>query len=106
MVRVNGKDFFFKEGEGKGEGGGKSLSSVKITKRDFGEEKVLAPISGQIIKIFKKEGEAVRKGEGILILSAMKMENEILVEKDGTIKRLFVGEGDAVKKGDALAIIK
>ena len=100
LVRVNGKDFFFKEEEDREE------DKVEIPERNLGEEKVLAPISGQVIKIFQKEKAEVKKGDGLLILSAMKMENEILVEKGGTIEKIFVKEEENVKKGDILAIIK
>lgn len=102
LVRVNGKEFFFKEGEE----GNDEKEGVTPLKGDFGQEKVLAPISGQITKIFQKEGAEVKKGQVLLILSAMKMENEILVEKTGRVKKIFFKEGDTVKKGDVLAIIK
>lgn len=100
LVKVNGKDFFFKEEEDKKE------DEVEIPERGLGEEKILAPISGQVVKIFQKEKSKVKKGDGLLILSAMKMENEILVEKDGIVEKIFVKEEENVKKGDILAIIK
>ena len=101
LIRVNGKEFFFKEGEEEDK-----KERVESLKGDFGQEKVLAPISGQIIKIFQKEGAEVKRGDVLLVLSAMKMENEILVEKTGRVKKIFFKEGDTVKKGDVLAIIK
>jgi len=102
LVRVNGKEFFFKEGEEDNN----EKEAAESLKGDFGQEKILAPISGQITKIFQNEGAEVKKGQVLLILSAMKMENEILVEKTGTVKKIFFKEGDMVKKGDVLAVIK
>jgi len=101
LIRVNGKDFFFRE-----EGSGEREEGIEFLKRESDEEKALAPISGQIVKIFQKEGAEVKKGQVLLTLSAMKMENEILAEKSGILEKIFFKEGDIVKKGDILAIIK
>jgi len=50
----------------------------------------------------KKEGDSVKKGDVVLIMEAMKMENNIMSEVDGTIKSYNVAEGDTVLQGDAL----
>ena len=60
-----------------------------------GSVKVSAPMPGKII--------AVKKGEVILVLEAMKMENEIVAPQDGTVASVNVGAGDAVEAGDVLA---
>ena len=60
-----------------------------------GSVKVSAPMPGKII--------AVKNGEVILVLEAMKMENEIVAPQDGTVASVNVGAGDAVEAGDVLA---
>jgi len=71
-----------------------------------GMSKVEAPLPGTIFKIKAKEGDEVKKGQVILILEAMKMENNILAEKDGKINKIFVSEGTAVLQGDILVEIE
>ncbi|MDA3780385.1 MAG: acetyl-CoA carboxylase biotin carboxyl carrier protein subunit [Bacteroidales bacterium] len=89
-------------------------SSVPISRKDSKIKKtvssraiqLIAPLPGNIFKILKKEGDTVKKGETILIMEAMKMENNIDAEKDGVIKNMKVGEGDAVLQNDVLAEIE
>ena len=71
-----------------------------------GLSKVDAPLPGTIFKLNVKEGDSVKKGQTILILEAMKMENNILAEKDGVINKIHVAEGDAVLQGDILVEIE
>ncbi len=80
-------------------------SEVK-PKQAAGMSKVEAPLPGTIFKIKTKEGETVKKGQVIMILEAMKMENNILAEKDGIINKILVVEGNAVLQGDILAEIE
>lgn len=71
-----------------------------------GLSKVDAPLPGTIFKVLVKEGDAVKKGQAILILEAMKMENNILAEKDGVINKIHIAEGDSVLQGDILVEIE
>jgi 3-methylcrotonyl-CoA carboxylase alpha subunit len=65
-----------------------------------GEEAgLLAPMPGKILKSFVHEGDAVRKGESLLVLEAMKMEHEIRSPRPGVIRRLPFREGDQVEAG-------
>ncbi len=64
-----------------------------------------APLPGNIFKILKQVGDEVKKGETIMIMEAMKMENNIQSEKDGKIISYKVKEGDAVLQNDVLAEI-
>ncbi|MEN8119482.1 MAG: biotin/lipoyl-containing protein [Bacteroidota bacterium] len=64
--------------------------------------KVVAPLPGTILKIFVKEGDEVNAGDKLLIMEAMKMENEVLAEKGGTIKSIKVSENDSVLQNDLL----
>ena len=67
-----------------------------------GNIKVEAPLPGNIFKILVNVGDEVKKGETLLIMEAMKMENNILAEKDGVVKTIKVNIGDAVLQGDVL----
>jgi biotin carboxyl carrier protein len=65
-----------------------------------------APMPGMILKINKNNGDEIEKGESVLILEAMKMENDLKSPAKGKIKKLFVDEGNAVEKGDRLFSIE
>ena len=74
-----------------------------ITKKPGGgAAKVLAPLPGNIFKVFVGAGDAVKKGDVLLIMEAMKMENNVLAEKDGTVANVKVSVGDAVLQNDVL----
>lgn len=70
-----------------------------------GAVKVNAPMPGKILNIKASEGAAVKKGEVLLILEAMKMENEIVAPEDGTVASINVAVGDAVEAGVVLATL-
>lgn len=63
---------------------------------------IKAPMPGMILKIKKKPGEKINLGESIIILEAMKMENDIKSPVSGVIKDIFISEGTAVEKGAKL----
>jgi len=69
-------------------------------------EKVIAPIMGTIVSVKVKVGDRINKGDVLLILEAMKMENEIYAPKSGVIREVHVSEGKAVKHGDVLIVIE
>ena len=81
---------------------------LKVEKKEIkiaeGKE-IKAEMSGTIVKILKREGESIKAGEPVLILEAMKMENEIISPLDGVISKILVKEGDKVQAGDVLAVI-
>lgn len=66
------------------------------------EGSVISPMPGTILKVNVKEGDSVKAGDSVVILEAMKMENDITSPKDGVVKALSVTAGQAVAKGDAL----
>ncbi len=68
-----------------------------------GAVKVAAPMPGKILAIKANAGQAVKRGDVIMILEAMKMENEITAPEDGTIAGINVAVGDSVESGDTLA---
>ena len=67
--------------------------------------KITAPMPGTILDVKCAEGSAVKKGDVLLILEAMKMENEIVSPADGTVKQIAVAKGASVSSGDVLAVI-
>ncbi len=74
-------------------------------KRAAGGREVIAPLPGLIREVLVAEGDQVKKGQKIMVLEAMKMENEINADSDGTITSLLVAKGDSVQGGDPLATI-
>ena len=65
-------------------------------------EKVTAYMPGRVVAILAQEGEAVTAGQGIVVLEAMKMQNEIRAEHDGVLAKVHVQSGQAVEGGDPL----
>ena len=70
-----------------------------------GETSVNAPMPGKIVKVLVSEGQAVNSGDVLLILEAMKMQNEIAATQAGTVKAINVAAGQSVKVGDPLVIV-
>jgi len=70
-----------------------------------GSSEVLAPLPGLIINVLVKTGDTVKSGQKIMIMEAMKMENDINATKDGKIKLINVHNGDNISEGDVLAVI-
>lgn len=70
-----------------------------------GAAEVRAPIPGLVSKVLLKTGEAVRKGQPVLCLDAMKLENEISAPKDGVLKIISVQPGQPVEKGQSLFVV-
>ncbi len=67
---------------------------------------VKSPLPGTVMKIHVKVGDAVKKGQNLLVMEAMKMENNVTAEKDGVIKAIKVGEGESVLQNDILIEIE
>lgn len=66
---------------------------------------ISAPMSGTIFKTLVKPGDVIKNGQVVLVLEAMKMENEIFAPCDGTVSEVRVSEGAAVQPGDVLIVI-
>jgi biotin carboxyl carrier protein len=71
-----------------------------------GANALRSPLPGVIIEVLCKIGDTVKKGQKLLVLEAMKMENAINAEKDGVVKELKVNKGDSVLEGADLIIIE
>jgi biotin carboxyl carrier protein len=73
---------------------------------DHGPRRLTAPMPGKIIRVLVRDGDEVEAGAGVLVVEAMKMQNEIKSPKKGRIQRILVSEGAAVNAGDVLAIVE
>lgn len=74
----------------------------KPAPKPAGAATVVAPLPGSIIKILVKEGTAVKRGDTVLTMESMKMENNIMAERDGVVKTIHVKESQSVMQGDPL----
>jgi len=70
-----------------------------------GGNKVTAPMPGTILDVKCTVGAVVKKGDVMLILEAMKMENEIMAPADGTVKQIVAAKGASVNSGDVLVVL-
>jgi len=70
-----------------------------------GSVKVTAPMPGKILGVKASAGQAVKKGDVLLVLEAMKMENEIVAPSDGTVASIHAAVGDSVEAGATLATL-
>ena len=71
-----------------------------------GSGEVAVPMQGTIVKVLVEVGDVVTTGQGVVVLEAMKMENQINADKDGTIKEIKVAPGDTVGGGDVVVVIE
>ena len=77
----------------------------KIVNNDGGKE-VVSPIQGQVTNIKVKIGDKVQKGDVLLIIEAMKLENEVVSPFEGEVKEILVNKGQNVKAKEAIIIIE
>jgi biotin carboxyl carrier protein len=84
----------------------RSLRSRARAIDDHGARKLTAPMPGKVVRILLREGAEVEAGTGILVVEAMKMQNEVKSPKKGRIQKIVVSEGAAVNAGDVLGIVE
>ena len=68
-----------------------------------GRQQIVAPMPGKVIRLLVDAGDTVEAGQGLIVVEAMKMQNEIRSPKSGTVERLLAKEGQNVNAGDVLA---
>jgi biotin carboxyl carrier protein len=71
-----------------------------------GRQQIVAPMPGKVVRVLVKAGDKVEVGQGMLVVEAMKMQNEIRSPKGGTVVRLHVKEGQPVNAGEVLAWVE
>ena len=70
-----------------------------------GRQQIAAPMPGKVVRLLVKVGETVEAGRGLLVVEAMKMQNEIRSPKSGRVERVLVAEGQAVNAGEVLCVV-
>ena len=108
-ITVNGNvyDVTVEEGTGSTAGAAKAAAPKAAAPKAApagaqGAVKVNAPMPGKILKVNVNAGAAVKKGDVLLVLEAMKMENEICAPQDGTVATVECAAGDSVESGKVL----
>lgn len=71
-----------------------------------GVKKITAPMPGKVVRILAGAGTQVETGQSVIVIEAMKMQNELKAPKSGTLKKINVAEGAAVEAGQALAEVE
>jgi biotin carboxyl carrier protein len=101
LVTIGGREFKVQISDPKrlrGSSGGADAAA--------GRAEIKTAMPGKVVRILKAEGDAVEKGEGVIVVEAMKMQNEMRSPKDGVVANVSVAEGDTVAAGDVLVVIE
>jgi acetyl-CoA/propionyl-CoA carboxylase, biotin carboxylase, biotin carboxyl carrier protein len=116
-VEVNGKRFkvsmWVPESQSFGGGGGGGTKARKPTRRaasrstvtGSGSGEVSVPMQGTVVKVLVTVGQEVQAGETVIVLEAMKMENNVVAERSGPVKEVRVASGQSVSGGDIVVVI-
>ena len=108
-VEVNGKRFAVRvwvpESGGTAPMARRTARASAATSSSISSGDVVAPMQGTIVKILVTVGQEVNAGDAVIVLEAMKMENQLQADKAGTIKAINVKTGDKVGAGDVLVVI-
>jgi biotin carboxyl carrier protein len=85
----------------------RSLRSRKASAGlDHGPIKLIAPMPGKVVRVLAAEKTEVDAGQGVLVVEAMKMQNELKSPKKGIVQKIIATEGTAVNAGDVLAVVE
>jgi biotin carboxyl carrier protein len=86
---------------------GRQAAAANVTRpARSGPQPIRAPMPGKVVKLLATVGEAVKSGQGVMVIEAMKMENELKAPRDGTVLTIAVKEGQPVESGQVLATIE
>jgi biotin carboxyl carrier protein len=85
---------------------GRGRRSAAAGVRVEGVQAISAPMPGRIVRVLVTAGERIAAGQGVVVVEAMKMENELRSPKDGVVKEVRVQEGAAVESGAVLVVIE
>jgi biotin carboxyl carrier protein len=87
-------------------GAGRFGRSAAVADGGGGARRVLAPMPGRIVKVLVKPGDTVTARQGLVVVEAMKMENELRSPKDGRVAEVLVAEGTTVESGRVLIVVE
>ncbi len=76
-----------------------------LSVQDSGEIPIKAPMPGLVVKVLVEQGQEIKKGDNVVILESMKMENELKAPRDGKVERINVKAGQNVDQGQALVVL-
>jgi biotin carboxyl carrier protein len=99
LVRIGGREFQLEIFDPRSWRGGRG-AGIELE----GRQQLIAPMPGKIVRVLVSTGQKVNAGEGLLVIEAMKMQNEIRSPKSGTVEKL-AKEGQTVNAGEILAIV-
>lgn len=74
-------------------------------KGSAGKAMLTSPMPGKVVKLLVTEGQEVGAGQGVIVVEAMKMENEIVAHRDGVVSALGVAEGQPIRNGDLICVV-
>jgi biotin carboxyl carrier protein len=83
----------------------RSINSHTQHRKKGNASHIVASMPGKVVRVFVKEGEGISSGQALLVVEAMKMQNEIKAQSEGTVKEI-VAEGARVNAGDLLAVVE
>lgn len=101
IVRLNGRPF-----EARVEQGGDSRPFARERQVQAGPVLVMAPMAGRIVAVKTVVGSEAGEGDALVVLEAMKMENEVASPRRGIVKEVYVKPGDLVRAGDKLCLLE
>ena len=81
-------------------------SGQNSDRHDHGVAEILAPMPGKVVRVQTETGATVEKGAGVVVVEAMKMQNEMKSPRDGIVVSIKVKPGDTVNAGDVLAVVE
>jgi biotin carboxyl carrier protein len=79
--------------------------AASVARKPAGPARVVAPMPGKIVRVLVASGEEVPAGHGLMVIEAMKMENELRAPRHGTVQQVAVREGQTVETGALLAVV-
>jgi biotin carboxyl carrier protein len=101
QVNVGAKDFEIKLTDPK-----RMRHSASASESEGGAAEIKTAMPGKVVRVLVEQGAEIKQGDGVLIVEAMKMQNEMKAPKDGIIKEIRATEGETVSAGDILAVIE
>jgi biotin carboxyl carrier protein len=81
-------------------------SRMRVGLADAGPQRLTASMPGTVVRVLAREGDKISARQGIIVVEAMKMQNEIRSPKEGVLKRILAQDGEKVNAGDVLAIVE